>query len=259
MAGPVSVRGLAFLKKPRAGPRLGLLFTSCPTCLAGVHSHFIFGPLCLFQQSQRAFLGGYAGHNWEERLRRRSGWKREESERRNKKRSPRLRRPEMNVVKLLVAQSCPTLCDPVDCSPPGSSVHEDSPGENPGVSCHALLHGIFPTQGLNPGLPHCRQFLYRLSRQGSPKKIGISPEIQIWKQKRNKKALREHKRRWINDISDASINIQAINHTNSTDNYGPTQSEHSVSTCCRPVIYPEVKCKKLCLTQKRLRVKKTWK
>ena len=141
MAGPVSVRGLAFLKKPRAGPRLGLLFTSCPTCLAGVHSHFIFGPLCLFQQSQRAFLGGYAGHNWEERLRRRSGWKREESERRNKKRSPRLRRPEMNVVKLLVAQSCPTLCDPVDCSPPGSSVHEDSPGKKTAVGCHALLRG----------------------------------------------------------------------------------------------------------------------
>ena len=32
--------------------------------------------------------------------------------------------------------------------------------------CHALLQGIFPTQGLNPGLPHCRQTLYRLSHQG---------------------------------------------------------------------------------------------
>ena len=195
MAEAVSSRGLAFLKKPRAGPRLGLLFTSCPTCLARVHSHFIFSPLCLSQQSQCALLGGCAGHNWKERLRWRSGWKREESERRNKKRSLRLRRPEMKVVKLLVAQSCPTLCDPVDCSPPGSSVHGDSPGENPGVGCHALLQGIFPTQELNLGLPHCRQFLYHLSHQGSPKKIGISPEIQIWKQKRNKKALREHKRK----------------------------------------------------------------
>ena len=62
----------------------------------------------------------------------------------------------------LVAQSCPTLCDPMDCSPPGSSIHEDSPGKNTRVGCHALLQGIFPTQGLNPGLLHCRQVLYHL-------------------------------------------------------------------------------------------------
>ena len=49
-------------------------------------------------------------------------------------------------------QSRPTLCDPVDCSPPGSSVHGDSPGKNSGVGCNALLQGIFPTQGLNPDL-----------------------------------------------------------------------------------------------------------
>ena len=41
------------------------------------------------------------------------------------------------------------LFDPMDCSPPGSSVHRDSPGKNTEVSCHALLQGIFPTQGLN--------------------------------------------------------------------------------------------------------------
>ena len=35
----------------------------------------------------------------------------------------------------------------------------DSPGKNTGVGCHFLLQGIFPTQGLNPGLPHCRQML----------------------------------------------------------------------------------------------------
>ena len=46
----------------------------------------------------------------------------------------------------LVAQSCWTLCDPVDCSPPGSSAHGDSPGKNTGVGCHALLQGIFLTQ-----------------------------------------------------------------------------------------------------------------
>ena len=51
-------------------------------------------------------------------------------------------------------QSCPTLCDPIDCSPPGSSVHGDSLGKNTGVGCHALLQKIFPTQGLNLHLLH---------------------------------------------------------------------------------------------------------
>ena len=47
----------------------------------------------------------------------------------------------------------------------GSSVHGDSPGKNIGVDCYALLQGIFPTQGLNSGLLHCRQILYHLSYQ----------------------------------------------------------------------------------------------
>jgi len=51
---------------------------------------------------------------------------------------------------------------------PGSSVLGDSPGKNTGVDCHTVLQGIFPTQGSNPGLPHCRQILYHLSHQGSP-------------------------------------------------------------------------------------------
>ena len=44
----------------------------------------------------------------------------------------------------------------------------DSPGKIAGVGCHALLQGIFPTQGSNPGLLHCRQILHCLSHQGSP-------------------------------------------------------------------------------------------
>ena len=66
----------------------------------------------------------------------------------------------------LVAQSCLTLFDPVDCSPPGSAVHGDSPGKNTRVGSHALLQGNFPTQGLNSGLPHCGQILYHLSQEG---------------------------------------------------------------------------------------------
>ena len=69
----------------------------------------------------------------------------------------------------IIAQSCLTLCNPMDCIPPGSSVHVDSLGKNIEVGCHALLQGIFPTQGSNPGLPCCRQILYHLSHQGSPR------------------------------------------------------------------------------------------
>ena len=45
----------------------------------------------------------------------------------------------------------------------------NSPGQNTGVGGLSLLQGIFPTQGLNPGLPHCRQILYQLSHKGSPR------------------------------------------------------------------------------------------
>ena len=55
----------------------------------------------------------------------------------------------------------------MDCTPPGSSVHEDSPGKNIRVGCHALLQGIFSTQESNWGLLHCRWILYQLSYQGS--------------------------------------------------------------------------------------------
>ena len=107
----------------------------------------------------------------------------------------------------LIAWSCPTLCDPMDCSPSGSSVHgilqarilewvampscrassqprdqtqvsctagrfSEPPGnpKNTGVGNLSLLQGIFPTQESNWGLLHCRQIsqLFQLSYQGSP-------------------------------------------------------------------------------------------
>ena len=76
-------------------------------------------------------------------------------------------------VLCLVTPSCLTLCNPLDCSPPGSSVHGDSPDKNTRMGCHSLLQGIFPTQGLNPGLRHCRQILYHLSHQGNPKSQSV--------------------------------------------------------------------------------------
>ena len=79
----------------------------------------------------------------------------------------------------LVAQSCLTLCNPMDCSPPGSSVHGDSPGKKYWVGWHALLEGIFPIQGLNPSLLLCcisRQVLYHWCHLESP-------QIAIWTSK----------------------------------------------------------------------------
>ena len=69
----------------------------------------------------------------------------------------------------LLAQSCLTLCNLVDCSPPSSSVHGDSPGKGTGVGCHALLQRIFPAQGSNSGVLQYKRILYCLSRQGSPR------------------------------------------------------------------------------------------
>ena len=62
-----------------------------------------------------------------------------------------------------VAQSCLTLCDPMDYT-----VHGILQVQNTGVGSLSLLRGIFPTQGLNPGLLHCRWILYQLSHKGSP-------------------------------------------------------------------------------------------
>ena len=45
----------------------------------------------------------------------------------------------------------------------------NSPGQNTGACSLTLLQRIFPTQGLNPGLPHCRWILYQLSHQGGPR------------------------------------------------------------------------------------------
>ena len=53
----------------------------------------------------------------------------------------------------------PKSLDPLDCSPPDSSVHGNSPGKNTSVGCHFLLQGIFLTQESNP---NSRQILYHL-------------------------------------------------------------------------------------------------
>ena len=78
-----------------------------------------------------------------------------------------------------IAQLCPTLCDPMDCSLPGSSVHGILQARILEWVAISFSKGIFPTQGLNLGLPHCRQTLYHLSRQGSPSRLWGN-KIKIW-------------------------------------------------------------------------------
>ena len=63
----------------------------------------------------------------------------------------------------------------------------NSPGQSTGVGSLSLLQGIFPTQGLNLGLPYCRQILYQLSHTTSPKKgtlwlhgLGNEPRPPAW-------------------------------------------------------------------------------
>ena len=79
-----------------------------------------------------------------------------------------------------VAQSCPALCDPVDCSPTKLLHPWDPPGKNTGVGYHFLLQGVFPTQGLNPGLLALEAAALTSEPPGKPKasgkgRIGIRP------------------------------------------------------------------------------------
>ena len=67
---------------------------------------------------------------------------------------------------VLVAQSCLTLCDPVDCSPPGSSVQGILQARI--LECVPISSSRGSSQGLNLSLPHCRQIVYHLSHQESP-------------------------------------------------------------------------------------------
>ena len=83
----------------------------------------------------------------------------------------------MKKVKMLVAQSCPTLYNPIDYSLPLSIVF--SRQEYWSVGSHSLLQGIFPTQGWKPGLLNYRQIFYHLSHQGSPASNSILTFSQI--------------------------------------------------------------------------------
>ena len=79
----------------------------------------------------------------------------------------RTRCSTLYIAHCMCAQPCPTLCNPMDCSPPGSSVH----GKNTGVGCYSLLQGIFPTQGwMEPRSP-------ALKADSQLQLIGYKPEM----------------------------------------------------------------------------------
>ena len=90
-------------------------------------------------------------------------------------------------VLCLVAQLCLTLCNTMIYSPPGSSVHGNSPGKNTGVGCHALLQGSFLAQGSNWILLYCRWILYQLRYQGSPTRLYPNTKLKV-KEKKKRRA-----------------------------------------------------------------------
>ena len=107
---------------------------------------------------------------------------------------------------VLVAQSCLTLCDPMDCSPPGSSVHGILQGRIwDWVAQRPLLQGTFPTQGSNLSLLHCRQILYHLSHPGT---FGVSLLTFFFKY-------------WIGRKSDSDFSVSCFGKTWKT--FWPTQ------------------------------------
>ena len=67
------------------------------------------------------------------------------------------------------SENCSVVSDSL--RPHGLYSSWNSPGQNTGVGTLSLLQGSFPTQGLNPGLPHCRRILYQLSHKGSPRTL----------------------------------------------------------------------------------------
>ena len=80
-------------------------------------------------------------------------------------------------VKVLVAHSCLTLCDPMDCIPTRCLCPWNTPGRNSGVGSHYLLQGIFLTQESDSGLLHCREILYCLSHREATES---STRMQVW-------------------------------------------------------------------------------
>ena len=75
----------------------------------------------------------------------------------------------------LVAQSCQTLCDPMDCSPPGFSVHGDFAGKNTGVGLPCPPPGDLPNLGIEPRSPTLQADPLPFEPQGNPRALEWVP------------------------------------------------------------------------------------
>ena len=120
----------------------------------------------------------------------------------------------------------------MDCSPPGSSIHGDSPGKNTGVGCHALLQGIFPSQGLNPGFLHCRRILYHLCYQQSPwilTVVGESESLSVMSD-----SLRLHR---LYSPSNSPGQNTGVGSLSLLQGIFPTQGSNSGLLHCRRILY----------------------
>ena len=78
-----------------------------------------------------------------------------------------------NRILTVLVQACLTLCDPMDCSPPGSTVRGNFPGKNARVGCHALLQGIFRTQESKHRSPAVQVDSLLSEPLGKPKNTGV--------------------------------------------------------------------------------------
>ena len=117
----------------------------------------------------------------------------------------------------LVAQSCPTLCNPMDCSPPGSIVHGDSPGKNTGVGSLPFSRGS--SQPRNQTRVSCIAGRFFISYQGSPK----CREEGNYKQG-EKTPLRMREKYQMNKLTNINLqNIQAAHTSSTPENKQPNQ------------------------------------
>ena len=136
---------------------------------------------------------------------------------------------------MLVIQWCPALCNSMDCSPSRLLCPWNSPGKNTGVGSHSLLQGIFPTQGSNLGLLHCRHiFFFFFLPSESPRKprcIFIEVSVQF-----SRSVVSDSATPWI-IASQASVSItnsQSLHKLMSIESVMP--SNHLI--LCRPLLLP---------------------
>ena len=111
----------------------------------------------------------------------------------------------------------------------------DSPGQNTGVGCHALLQVIFPTQGLNSGLLHCSQILWRLSHQGSPRintEVGESESCSL---------VSDSLRLYYSPWNSSGLNI-GVDSLYLLQGIFPTQGSNTGLLHCRRILY-QLSCK----------------